>query len=101
MANDKYPHYNGIGDPRPWLRDMKLAMMVDFHGEERPDAAKVGFAILRMEDKAREWSKFKDFNSWDKFEEEVVERFGREEDEVQVVEELNKVRQTGDMTVRT
>ena len=43
MMNDKYPHCNSIGDPRLWLRDMKLAMMVDFHGEELPDAAKMGF----------------------------------------------------------
>ena len=34
------------------------------------------------------------------FEANVVERFGRDEDEVLVVQELNKVRQTGDMTVR-
>ena len=80
MAHDKNPRYNGIGDPRPWL-----AMMVDFHGEEHPDAAKIGFAILRMEDKAREWSRFKDLKSWNNFKAEVVERFGRDEDEVQVV----------------
>ena len=43
MANDKYPHCNSICHPHLWLRDMKLAMMVDFHREELPDAAKMGF----------------------------------------------------------
>ena len=53
-----------------------------------------------MENKAHEWSRFKNSNSWDTFEDEVIKRSRREEDEVQVVEELNKVRHIGDMTMR-
>ena len=85
---EKYPRYNGIGDPYPWLRDIARAMDVEFIGKNPPDSTRVNFAILHLDGKAREWGDVKDVDSWDKFGEELVEQFGTKEDEIGVLEEL-------------